>query len=115
MLVCPHCAHENPEGARFCNACAAPLAAEAASGAREERKVVSVLFADLVGVTSRAERPAPEDVPAILSGYHERVRSELERYGGTVEKFVGDAVMALFGAPGVDEGGPGRAGRAARA
>ncbi len=115
MLVCPNCAHENPEGARFCNTCAAPLAAETATASREERKVVSVLFADLVGFTSQSEQLDPEDVRAILSGYHERVRSELERYGGTVEKFVGDAVMALFGAPVVHEDDPERAVRAALA
>jgi len=115
MLVCPNCAHENPEGARFCNTCAASLAGEAATAPREERKVVSVLFADLVGFTSRSEQLDPEDVRAILSGYHERVRSELERFGGTVEKFIGDAVMAVFGAPVVHEDDPERAVRAALA
>jgi class 3 adenylate cyclase len=64
-----------------------------------ERKVVTVLFADLVSFTSRAEQLDPEDVEAILRPYHERLRFELERWGGTVEKFIGDAVMALFGAP----------------
>ncbi|HEU0303636.1 MAG TPA: zinc-ribbon domain-containing protein, partial [Gaiellaceae bacterium] len=91
MITCPSCGQENPDGARFCNACGAQLASESPA-AREERKVVSVLFADLVGFTSEAERLDPEDVRAILSGYHERVRFELERYGGTVEKFIGDAV-----------------------
>jgi class 3 adenylate cyclase len=67
--------------------------------ARRERKVVTVLFADLVGFTSRAETLDPEDVEAILGPYHERLRDELEAHGGTVEKFIGDAVMALFGAP----------------
>jgi class 3 adenylate cyclase len=84
-----------------------------AAAPREERKVVTVLFADLVGFTSRAERLDPEDVRRILSGYHERVRHELERYGGTVEKFIGDAVMALFGAPTAREDDPERAVRAA--
>ena len=60
---------------------------------------MTVLFADLVGFTSRAESLDPEDVDAILRPYHEQLRSELERHGGTVEKFIGDAVMALFGAP----------------
>src|SRR5205823_10018895 len=63
---------------------------------RQERKVVTVLFADLVGFTARAETLDPEDVAAVLRPYHERLRSELERFGGTVEKFIGDAVMALF-------------------
>src|SRR5437867_9637846 len=82
---------------------------------RKERKVVTVLFADLVGFTARAEALDPEDVEAILRPYHERLRAELERFGGTVEKFIGDAVMALFGAPVAHEDDPERAVRAALA
>src|SRR5436189_3954213 len=82
---------------------------------RKERKVVTCLFADLIGFTARAESLDPEDVEAILRPYHERLRSELERYGGTVEKFIGDAVMALFGAPTAHEDDPERAVRAALA
>jgi len=82
---------------------------------RRERKVVTVLFADLVGFTAQAEQLDPEDVEAILRPYHERLRSELERFGGTVEKFIGDAVMALFGAPVAHEDDPERAVRAALA
>src|SRR5213080_4705716 len=82
---------------------------------RRERKVVTVLFADLVGFTSRAETLDPEDVEAILGPYHERLRDELERHGGTVEKFIGDAVMAVFGAPVVHEDDAERAVRAALA
>jgi class 3 adenylate cyclase len=82
---------------------------------RKERKVVTCLFADLVGFTARAESLDPEDVEAILRPYHERLRSELERHGGTVEKFIGDAVMALFGAPTAHEDDPERAVRAALA
>src|SRR5205807_6016302 len=82
---------------------------------RQERKVVTVLFADLVGFTARAETLDPEDVAAVLRPYHERLRSELERFGGTVEKFIGDAVMALFGAPVAHEDDPERAVRAALA
>jgi len=78
-----------------------------------ERKVITVLFADLVGFTARSETLDPEDVEAILRPYHERLRSELERHGGTVEKFIGDAVMALFGAPTAHEDDPERAVRAA--
>jgi class 3 adenylate cyclase/tetratricopeptide (TPR) repeat protein len=85
------------------------------SAARRERKVVTVVFCDLVGFTSRAESLDPEDVEAILRPYHGRVRSELERHGGTVEKFIGDAVMALFGAPTAHEDDPERAVRAALA
>ena len=82
---------------------------------RSERKIVSVLFADLVGFTSRAEVLDPEDVEAILAPYHARLRDELERRGGTVEKFIGDAVMALFGAPVTHEDDAERAVRAALA
>ena len=87
----------------------------AAGKQRRERKVVTVVFCDLVGFTSRAESLDPEDVEAILRPYHERVRAELERHGGTVEKFIGDAVMALFGAPTAHEDDPERAVRAALA
>jgi len=75
--------------------------------------MVTVLFCDLVGSTARAERMDPEDVRTLLSSYHARVRRELERFGGTVEKFIGDAVMALFGAPVAHEDDPERAVRAA--
>ena len=97
MLTCARCGQENPDGAKFCNACGAALAH--AGGRGEERRVVSVLFVDLVGFTSRAESLDPEDVRAFLRPYYERVRTELESFGGRVEKFVGDAVMGVFGAP----------------
>src|SRR5512144_1261053 len=113
MIACPACGAENLDVARFCHACGAPIAA--AAERREERKIVTVLFADLVGFTSRAEQLDPEDVRAVLAPYWERLRSELERYGGTVEKFIGDAVMALFGAPVSREDDPERAVRAALA
>ena len=82
---------------------------------RRERKVVTVVFCDLVGFTAQAESMDPEDVEALLRPYHQRVRTELERHGGTVEKFIGDAVMALFGAPVAHEDDPERAVRAALA
>jgi class 3 adenylate cyclase/tetratricopeptide (TPR) repeat protein len=113
-MTCPECGHENPAGARFCSNCGAQLTVERELS-REERKVVSVLFADLVGFTSRAEQMDPEDVRAVLEPYHARLRTELERRGGTVEKFIGDAVMALFGAPTAHEDDPERAVRAALA
>jgi class 3 adenylate cyclase/tetratricopeptide (TPR) repeat protein len=97
VIVCASCGEENPERARFCLACGSPLAHEAPVG--EERKVVSVLFVDLVGFTSRSDRADPEDVRATLRPYHERVKGDIEHFGGTVEKFIGDAVMAVFGAP----------------
>jgi class 3 adenylate cyclase/tetratricopeptide (TPR) repeat protein len=109
-MQCPNCGQENPAGARFCFSCGRPFEEVAA---REERKVVTVLFADLVGFTSRAEQMDPEDVRALLAPYHHRLRSELERFGGTVEKFIGDAVVALFGAPVAHEDDPERAVRAA--
>ena len=114
MTVCPSCSEENAAGARFCSSCGAALEAPAAP-AREERKVVTVLFADLVGFTARAEQLDPEDVRALLGPYHSYLRGELERFGGTVEKFIGDAVMALFGAPIAHEDDPERALRAALA
>ena len=92
--------------------CGALLVPEAPEP-REERKVVTVVFVDLVGFTARAEQLDPEDVRALLAPYHARLRAELERHGGTVEKFIGDAVMALFGAPVVHEDDPERAVRAA--
>ena len=114
MSVCPSCGYGNQAGAKFCSECGAALAA-AEPLAREERKVVTVLFADLVGFTARAEQLDPEDVRAVLSPYYARLRAELERFGGTVEKFIGDAVMALFGAPVAHEDDPERAVRAALA
>ena len=114
MPVCGECGQENPERARFCNACAAPLATEHEM-AREERKVVTVFFADLVGFTGRSEQLDPEDVRSMLTPYFARLRSEIERFGGTVEKFIGDAVMAVFGAPVAREDDPERAVRAALA
>src|SRR5919197_4527120 len=98
MQTCPNCGHENPAGARFCNACASPLP-DSAPALAEERKIVSVLFVDLVGFTARAEQLDPEDVRAIQTPYFQRLRAEIEAFGGVVEKFIGDAVMGVFGAP----------------
>ncbi|MFL6014717.1 MAG: adenylate/guanylate cyclase domain-containing protein, partial [Gaiellaceae bacterium] len=112
MVICGKCGQENPEGFRFCGRCGAALAAEPA---REERKVVTVLFTDLVGFTRRSEQLDPEDVRATLSPYYARLRNEIERHGGTVEKFIGDAVMAIFGAPVSHGDDPERAVRAALA
>jgi class 3 adenylate cyclase/tetratricopeptide (TPR) repeat protein len=114
MATCATCGRENPGDASFCNGCGSPLAT-AQAPRREERKIVTVLFVDLVGFTSRAERLDPEDVRALLAPYWRHVRTELERFGGTVEKFIGDAVMALFGAPAAHEDDPERAVRAALA
>jgi len=114
VVICPSCRQQNPEGARFCNACGSTLQAED-RGLGEERKTVTVVFVDLVGFTAQAERLDPEDVRGLLAPYHSHVRGELERRGGTVEKFIGDAVMAVFGAPAAHEDDPERAVRAALA
>jgi class 3 adenylate cyclase len=113
VIQCPTCGRENPQDARFCNDCGAALGV--VSAPREERKVVSIVFADLVGSTALAEQSDPEDVRAMLAAHYARVRAQLERFGGTVEKFIGDAVVAVFGAPVVHEDDPERAVRAALA
>jgi class 3 adenylate cyclase/tetratricopeptide (TPR) repeat protein len=114
MVTCPNCGHENPDSSRFCGQCGTALVA-APPRAREERKVVTVVFTDLVGSTALAEGRDPEDVRATLSSYYAQLRAELERHGGTVEKFIGDAVMAVFGAPVAHEDDAERAVRAALA
>jgi class 3 adenylate cyclase/tetratricopeptide (TPR) repeat protein len=111
MLICARCAQENPDVAKFCLACGALLAAPEPTS--EERKLITVLFTDIVGSTAKAEQMDPEDVRARLAPYYVRLRRELERFGGTVEKFIGDAVVALFGAPAAHEDDPERAVRAA--
>ena len=102
MSVGGRCGQENPGPARFCLACGAPLRPgerRAGERAREERKVVTVLFCDLVGFTARSDNADPEDVRARLVPYHGLLRREIERFGGTVDKFIGDGVMAVSGAP----------------
>ena len=111
MPLCANCGQDNPDIAKFCLACGAVLA-EPEPPPGEERKLVTGVFVDVVGSTARAEQLDPEDVRAMLGPYHSRVRAELERFGGTVEKFIGDAVFALFGAPVVHEDDPERAVRA---
>src|SRR5438093_6050847 len=113
VKACPSCGKELPGEFPFCPFCAAPLTHAPAATTLEERKVVSVLFCDLVGFTAASEQADPEDVRARLRPYHARLRSEIESYGGTVEKFVGEAVMAAFGAPVAHEDDAERAVRAA--
>jgi class 3 adenylate cyclase len=96
-MQCPACNQDNPPVARFCLACGVSLTSDWAP--REERRVVTIIFVDLVGFTSRAETLDPEEVRAFLTPYHHRVRGEIESFGGVVEKFIGDAVMGVFGAP----------------
>jgi class 3 adenylate cyclase len=114
MVTCPRCGEENAERARFCSGCGFALAhADGIAREGEELRVVTALFVDIAGFTSRAETLEPEDVAALLRPYYTRVRAELERFGGRVEKFIGDAVMALFGAPVAHEDDAERAVRAA--
>jgi class 3 adenylate cyclase/tetratricopeptide (TPR) repeat protein len=115
---CPSCGAENPAGNRFCGTCGSPLdgpAAESGQVSLEERKVVTVLFADLTASTEMASRLDPEDLRGVLGPFFDAMREEIARYGGTVEKFIGDAVVAVFGAPVAHEDDPERAVRSALA
>jgi class 3 adenylate cyclase len=98
MALCSQCGQENPDKAKFCLECGAPLGLAPPAQA-EERKVVSILFVDLVGFTARSHGADPEDVRSALGPYHVLLKRKIEGFGGTVEKFIGDAVMAVFGAP----------------
>ena len=110
MPRCPRCRHDNPAESRFCGWCASPLEARSVP---DTRKVVTALFCDLVGSTELGERLDPEAVREVMATYYDRVRSVLDAHGGTVEKFIGDAVMAVFGVPLVHEDDALRAVRAA--
>jgi class 3 adenylate cyclase len=111
MAVCAACGRESPDDFGFCPGCGAPLAE--APAAREVRKVVTVLFCDLTGSTAIGERTDPEALRSLMNRYFDTARGVLERHGGTVEKFVGDAVMAVFGIPAASEDDALRATRAA--
>jgi class 3 adenylate cyclase/tetratricopeptide (TPR) repeat protein len=112
MATCTSCGKELPGDFPFCPFCAAPLTEHPAAAGHEERKVVTVLFCDLVGFTASSEAADPEDVRSRIRPYHACLRQEIERYSGTVEKFIGDAVMAVFGAPVAHEDDAERAVRA---
>jgi class 3 adenylate cyclase/tetratricopeptide (TPR) repeat protein len=108
MPSCPSCGADTSGWLAFCGRCGAPVSA-ARAGQGDERKIVTVLFCDLVGFTASSDGADPEDVIARLRPYHAHLRREIERLGGTVEKFIGDAVMAVFGAPVAHEDDPERA------
>jgi class 3 adenylate cyclase/tetratricopeptide (TPR) repeat protein len=112
MPVCAQCATENPEIAKFCLACGSPLAAEPAPR-QEVRKVVTIVFSDLKGSTSMGEKLDSESLREVMTRYFDTMSAELERHGGVVEKFIGDAIMAVFGLPRLHEDDALRAVRAA--
>jgi len=111
MVACAACGHENPEGQKFCGDCGSTLAGP--TPAREVRKTVTVVFCDVTGSTALGERVDPETLRRTMGRYFDEMRAILERHGGTVEKFIGDAVMAVFGIPQVHEDDALRAVRAA--
>src|SRR5262249_3436002 len=108
-VVCRSCGAESPAGTRFCPSCGATLVA----APEEMLKLVTVLFADVVGSTARAEALHPEDVRDLMTDYFAAMAGEIRAEGGTIEKFVGDAIMAVFGVPTVHEDDAARAVRAA--
>ena len=111
MQICPNCGEENPDRFRLCGYCGTKLAAEAP--APEVRKTVTVVFSDLKGSTSLGERLDSETLRQVLNVYFTAMKAVLERHGGTVEKFIGDAIMAVFGLPRLHEDDALRAVRAA--
>ena len=100
-MRCPSCGQQNPDGFRFCGACGASLVTS--TPAREVRKTVTLLFCDVAGSTALGERLDPESTRRVMARYFDSMRAAIERHGGTVEKFIGDAVMAVFGIPVVHE------------
>jgi len=112
MRYCPQCEEVNPEAALFCQACGTALGV---ARDRETRKAVTVLFSDVVGSTELADRLDPESVRRVMSHYFDAMQAVLEAHGGTVEKFIGDAIVAVFGIPNIHEDDALRALRAAHA
>ncbi|HET9673105.1 MAG TPA: adenylate/guanylate cyclase domain-containing protein, partial [Actinomycetota bacterium] len=112
MKRCPSCGEENADRARFCQACATPLS-ETDAPAGDVRKVVTIVFADVTGSTALGERLDPEALRRVMGRYFDRMAAVIGHHGGTVEKFIGDAVMAVFGIPRLHEDDAVRAVRAA--
>src|SRR5438876_3364869 len=110
MARCASCGTENREGAKFCDSCGAALVS---APEHEQRKTVTILFCDVTGSTSLGEAVDPEALRTLLARYFERMKTIVESHGGTVEKFIGDAVMAVFGVPVLHEDDALRAVRAA--
>jgi class 3 adenylate cyclase len=100
-LTCPNCGRESPEDFGFCPACGAPLTPSVPG--REIRKVVTVVFCDVTGSTALGEKIDPESLRDVQWPYFNAMRVAIERHGGTVEKYIGDAVMAVFGIPQLQE------------
>jgi class 3 adenylate cyclase/tetratricopeptide (TPR) repeat protein len=113
MRACVACGAENEEGARFCSRCGTALATQADAPTEELRKVVTTLFADVAGSTAVGERLDPESLRRVMSRHFDEIKRIVEEHGGVVEKFIGDAVMAVFGVPRVHEDDALRAVRAA--
>jgi class 3 adenylate cyclase len=111
VAACPNCGSENAEGANFCSVCGERLAA--AEAPAEVRKTVTILFCDVTGSTELGEQLDPESMRKVMARYFDAMRAALERHGGSVEKFIGDAVMAVFGIPQLHEDDALRAVRAA--
>jgi len=114
-ISCPVCGAQWPGSFKFCGACGSPLTPDHRPPELEERKIVTALFADLTASTELASRLDPEDLRGILRPFFTAMVEEIERFGGTVEKFIGDAVVAVFGVPVAHEDDPERAVRAALA
>jgi class 3 adenylate cyclase len=112
---CPSCGADVPAEARFCPVCGTSLTGTRAATPVEERRLVTIVFADLAGFTERSDRADPEDVRRILVPFHAVAKHEIERFGGTLDKFIGDAAMGVFGSPVAHEDDPERAVRAALA
>ncbi|HJS26702.1 MAG TPA: adenylate/guanylate cyclase domain-containing protein, partial [Actinomycetota bacterium] len=110
MTACPNCGAENAEGANFCSVCGTPISAPETA---EVRKTVTIVFCDVTGSTELGERLDPESLRKVMARYFDAMRGALERHGGSVEKFIGDAVMAVFGIPQLHEDDALRAVRAA--